>query len=332
MTSSVARIFCPAAPQVLETKYDSLLADVTVSYMCADSAFVYTESRHEPFQRNNVYLFNNSSMFDSDKQLDNVQRCRFDDGFTAPPVPFFSGSNSTCENAVLDVDYQFHWTGTSILRLNATVILGNISVGNASSSAAADSHTLLTQHHTAKFLHNSTEQHNDDLTLLHRSGNPGYENSMLVLSGTLINNTEVTLNSQTNKSTVTEDVWIDTNASAILKIISSSVDGLCYHSNWKHVTFGESIQSGCVIRLGLSQLLDCTELQTRVTEELQQAFPSSHISRGGNPHRGKPADWLQIVKETEHLLDNEVLGKSRILAVILIFSKYSPNSKNYLYL
>ena len=51
-------------------------------------------------------------------------RCSWDDGFTEAPTPALSTDGSTCENAVLDVYYNFTWKGREIVQLNATIVLG----------------------------------------------------------------------------------------------------------------------------------------------------------------------------------------------------------------
>ena len=49
-------------------------------------------------------------------------RCSWDDGYTRAPTPRVSGD--TCENAVVDVYYNFTWKGREIIQLNATIVLG----------------------------------------------------------------------------------------------------------------------------------------------------------------------------------------------------------------
>lgn len=67
-------------------------------------------------------------------------RCPFDNGSTLPPVPNINGN--TCENAVLDVKYEFQWKGTRIVKVDATVILGNVPLSSE-----------VTQRYEAKFNH-----------------------------------------------------------------------------------------------------------------------------------------------------------------------------------
>ena len=51
-------------------------------------------------------------------------RCSWDTGFTDAPVPVLDASGSVCNNAVIDVYYNFTWKGQEITQLNATIVLG----------------------------------------------------------------------------------------------------------------------------------------------------------------------------------------------------------------
>ena len=60
-------------------------------------------------------------------------RCSWDDGFTDPPIPLEIGQNDRfCRDAVIDVFYNFTWKGQEIVRLNATVILGESATNECS--------------------------------------------------------------------------------------------------------------------------------------------------------------------------------------------------------
>ena len=51
-------------------------------------------------------------------------RCSWDDGYTYAPEPVYNSTTGTCQNAVLDVHYNFTWRANQIIYLEATVMLG----------------------------------------------------------------------------------------------------------------------------------------------------------------------------------------------------------------
>lgn len=54
-------------------------------------------------------------------------RCSWDNGLTPAPVPSLNtslGPVPICQNAVIDVYYNFTWKGQKIVMLNATIVLG----------------------------------------------------------------------------------------------------------------------------------------------------------------------------------------------------------------
>lgn len=98
-------------------------------------------------------------------------RCSWDDGTTMPPEVMFNGGSNTCQNAVVDVKYNIYWRGTEITRLDAFVIMGDISVAPAPE---------VTQKYEATFIHNfdgNTTTFDNFLghvnTSYNRSGSPG---------------------------------------------------------------------------------------------------------------------------------------------------------------
>ena len=51
-------------------------------------------------------------------------RCFWDDGYNRAPEPMLDSTESTCLNAVVDVLYNFTWSGSQITSLEATIVLG----------------------------------------------------------------------------------------------------------------------------------------------------------------------------------------------------------------
>ena len=55
-------------------------------------------------------------------------RCSWDNGFVNPRSPKYDDQFKMCVDSVVDVRYEFTWSGTSIVHLNATVILADVPV------------------------------------------------------------------------------------------------------------------------------------------------------------------------------------------------------------
>ena len=52
--------------------------------------------------------------------------CDWDDTYTAPPTPVAVAGQ--CLNAVVAIHYQLQWYGGSVTRINATLVLSNLSM------------------------------------------------------------------------------------------------------------------------------------------------------------------------------------------------------------
>jgi len=105
-------------------------------------------------------------------------RCSFDGGRGIPPSPSFDAATGVCRNAAFSVEYNFTWSGQTIVHLNATVTLANISLAEFSSTTA-NSRAVLGQHFAVTFTgsrskaadNNSSSGDRDMVSPL--SGNPG---------------------------------------------------------------------------------------------------------------------------------------------------------------
>lgn len=112
-------------------------------------------------------------------------RCTFNDHYTRPPSPSVNGA--TCENVVVDVRYNFYWSGPDIMKLNATVFLANIPISTAANPV------VITQKYKASFIHSFTGLSNNTQdnyynveTPFSRSGKPG--NNILNFTVSFIGN------------------------------------------------------------------------------------------------------------------------------------------------
>ena len=107
-------------------------------------------------------------------------RCSWDNGFVNPRSPKYDDQFKMCVDSVVDVRYEFTWSGTSIVHLNATVILADVPVFPMKPFRPIA--TKMNQMFAVKFVHaglngtseDSQEGHNGtSYAPPKRSGNPG---------------------------------------------------------------------------------------------------------------------------------------------------------------
>lgn len=188
------------------------LAYADVNYLCAGSALNgYTKSLEtyaDIVSRNEAVVFNvtidntTNCYFDpntgaylcgNQSLIGNLaatttppSRCPGDNGYTVPPSPVYNATSGFCQNAVVDVFYNFTWRGQSIVALNATLILGNIPLmtththANGNTTIAA---TIVTPRYRATFTYVSASNTSSEISInattpstapvRARSGNPG---------------------------------------------------------------------------------------------------------------------------------------------------------------
>ena len=198
-------------PVVMARGNQKIVTNTDVNYLCADAeqANQYirsTQTINDVMPPNEVKLFGEphdnynltGCVFDPmlltyvcpdqefvDTSPTPPSRCNesmIDDGYTKPPVPELIGG--VCHNAVVDMLYNFTWSGSTILLLNATVVLGDIPIQQVTPDGTTEN-SVLTQRFQSTFIHfyeplevNDTSSENDTETLkpegqYSRSGNPG---------------------------------------------------------------------------------------------------------------------------------------------------------------
>ena len=185
--------------------YEQAVGNVTktdVNFLCADGSTSFvrsttTRADSVPLHKELCFATNNTCAVVRDCNFDPTTstyvcpsnliswstappvpaRCFFDDGFAAAPTPFFDAVAGVCSNAVVAVEYNFTWSGQTVTRLNATVVLANIS---ATKFSAADV-TVLSQRFVVTFVGNTSRSavsNSSSLTshstaVYPPSGNPG---------------------------------------------------------------------------------------------------------------------------------------------------------------
>ena len=111
-------------PEVLSGVTSNSLALKTVEYYCLSTASDYLR-----FLTNSTATDSDiESLFQSSGSAKAVSRCAFDDSKTRPNLPSIDNASGTCQNAVLDVNYELLWNGRQVNRITAKVTIGNFPV------------------------------------------------------------------------------------------------------------------------------------------------------------------------------------------------------------
>lgn len=160
--------------QVRANKSGSSLAKLDVRYFYAKNIQVYLNSKE------NIELEDQVDNIDSVAERfkkENVEENKIEvDEPLGKPVHFDSITN-TCENVVLEVKYNIHWSGETIPKIEVEIILGNIDLRQGE-------HRSLTQFFQTTFTHVENDQDFDFETNL----NPGIYFGQPIVSGILDEN------------------------------------------------------------------------------------------------------------------------------------------------
>lgn len=205
-------------------------------------------------------------------------RCPFDNGSTLPPVPNINGN--TCENAVLDVKYEFQWKGTRIVKVDATVILGNVPLSSE-----------VTQRYEAKFNHQyvangtvASDNYRNVTTTYDRS--TGYDFGKPLQSGMeIINQTDNTF------------MYVNTNRSQQMAVWDTGADGLCFNAGRRQIEFGNDVFSSCLVKLSLQDLNNCSNIRKTLVNRLNNLMKADKIGRLGNNNYLNSAYWINVARE-----------------------------------
>lgn len=161
---------------------NNILTDV--NYFCAKNVNFYVKA-YNTGKNNWKEDFNKS--VNENKPFET--RCSWDDSYTKPPIPTIRKRQNEvfCDNVVLQVNYQFTWNKTGITFLNASIILGNVSIskmnqsmeeGNVSKTGLNNNNTCLnesithlTQHFKVYYINNPKQS--EGKLLNSQTENPG---------------------------------------------------------------------------------------------------------------------------------------------------------------
>ncbi|XP_074643421.1 uncharacterized protein LOC141900426 isoform X2 [Tubulanus polymorphus] len=239
-------------------------------------------------------------------------RCSFDDGLTEPPEPVWDSINNVCRNSVIDVNYQFQWSGSTLTKLTARYVLADVPVettinetiqtvftvlenktisGNTTelnvtktttSTNTITFSTILNQKYKTEFKPRGKTQVSANLYQPF-SGNSGYDIDKPLIAGVGVYN---------NQNSLTR---ID--ASRSVNIFLPTADGLCSNSRLTEVPFAIDVSSACFINLKLSDFNDCQYLKELILANLNAAMPADFIAPIGNPDLTKTDAWIPIIRE-----------------------------------
>ncbi|XP_071489486.1 uncharacterized protein [Diadema antillarum] len=154
-----------------------------------------------------------------------------------------------------------------------------------------------------------------------RSGNPGYVIGKRVLSGeavlvplvlpttpgTAVNCTEFPSAPSCVEIPLNETVFVfdsvDDSDSSQLKVFTPGDGSLCSLSSTTTLTFGQDTVSGCILRMGQSELENCTLLAAYMEAELKRLVPSNRIGKRGDSSTTVEEDWVEIFHPDTHPFD-----------------------------
>ncbi|EHB01485.1 Tectonic-2 [Heterocephalus glaber] len=126
---------------------------------------------------------------------------------------------------------------------------------------------ILTQRFTVKFLNRNSGNEKE------LSGNPGYQLGRPVRA----------LNTNAASNATTLRVW------------QSAGRSLCTSATFRPVLFGENLQSGCLLEVGVSE--NCTQLRESVAKKLGSLIEATHVgARGNSDSRDLSDGWLEVLR------------------------------------
>jgi len=256
------------------------LANTDVHYYCGDVSAYVSMSPEAPgdLQLNTSSLFGTSST-----ETPAFERCVFDTGETLPPAPAFNETTRVCSNVVVRVEYEFKWRERRIDAVMGKVTLGNVQLPALKPQTGRETSdnfvNTLGQTFSVKFLHspqiiNSTENQ----IPFERSGNPGYLRGRPVLSR----------NSDNSSGQVT---------AGKIQLWSPGPNSLCADSALTPVLYGQDTFSGCMLRLSIDDMRNCTFLRELILTNQNRLIQAADIGRRGNASLNNSADWLPVIRE-----------------------------------
>ncbi|XP_052798385.1 tectonic-2-like [Mya arenaria] len=203
-------------------------------------------------------------------------------------TPSYNSVSEICSNAVIDVEYTAQWAGSTIVRVDAVIIVGDIPVRSNNVP------NVLSQRFKMTFLNNNiTDAATDNFNNITgepytRSGKVGYDKGSEFFSGSMVYNT--TTDPQ-------QFLFVNSNASRQMAVFSPGPDGLCEGSGRRVLKFGEDITTSCTLQLNVANFTDCTALRKRMIYYLNSLMPADVLGRRGYNDQLNSAFWVPVLRE-----------------------------------
>lgn len=158
----------------------------------------------------------------------------------------------------MEEHYVFRWDNNTVTEISVRIVQAEIS---------AHQKGILTQRFTVKFLNRNSANEKE------LSGNPGYQLGKPVRA----------LNANATSNATTLYVWQPAGRS------------LCTSASFRPVLFGENVQSGCLLEIGISE--NCTRLRESAAERLASLVQATHVAaRGNSDYSDLTEGWLEILR------------------------------------
>jgi len=152
-----------------------------------------------------------------------------------------------CINAVLEVNYKFFWRGNEITKMNANILLGNLTLilekqmETTGRKAKVLSSTQFQELHLIFSVDYQYDTNKPDL--VKKSGNPGYNIGEPIRG----------FHNETKEESAPK-IWYSHDASS-----------LCRTSSLRWISFLEDTQSGCFLQLSRKNFTDCEQLRNEIS-------------------------------------------------------------------
>nr|XP_015221467.1 PREDICTED: tectonic-2 isoform X1 [Lepisosteus oculatus] len=187
------------------------------------------------------------------------------------------GANSEpqglCGNVTLSLDYTLFWKGNGLTNITVTHTIGTVC-----SNPNGTLPLTLTQRFAAVFVSgNMASQTN--------SGNPGYQIGRPVIAAK-----EETGDSGLTRTSI--NLWQPVG------------DGLCASARTTPVLFGEDSSTGCLLRLSLQDMSNCSQLRETVQDGLAALVNATYVAKKGNSNLSSLTEWVPIISVQPNTTSN----------------------------
>ena len=83
---------------------------------------------------------------------------------------------------------------------------------------------------------------------------------------------------------------------------SAGSDSLCAGATTTSVTYGTDSISGCLVRLSLDDMRNCSKLRDLVKSNQDKLIQASQVGRTGNANMSIEEDWIPVIRFVSLLL------------------------------